>query len=134
MKRSPALLASVVFLGAAISPTPERFFRGEIMDSTCAQVGSHSTLRDLQSSHDCTVSCVQAGAKYVLYDIHGLATFRLDDQQRPERYAGQNVMVIGTYDTRTNTIHVWDIEPALYGDPMKTETTAAGVPLIGLNR
>lgn len=127
MKRSQALLASVLFIGAAISPTPERIFRGEIMDSLCAQVGSHSTLQTLNSSHDCTISCVQGGAKYVLYDSRGKATFGLDDQQTPETYAGENVVVIGSYDSRTNTIHVREIESALYGDPMETDTTAASV-------
>jgi hypothetical protein len=122
--KPPKLLvfASGVLLlsGLAIFPKADRIFPGEIMDSLCAEVGSHSTItKEIKASRDCTISCVQAGAKYVLYNEHWRAAFRLDNQQTPRAFAGEKVMVIGTYDRVTNTIHVRDIQP-MYANTVET--------------
>lgn len=109
-----ATFASVVLLlfGAAIIPTPTHVFWGEIMDSLCAQVGSHEiTSHSLTGARECTLGCVESGAKFVLYNGHRRATFQLDDQRKPRAFAGEEVMVMGTYDSHTNTIHVIDIQP-----------------------
>jgi hypothetical protein len=38
--------------------------------------------------------------------------YQLDDQKKPESFAGQKVTVTGTYDASTMTIHVTKIEAA----------------------
>lgn len=49
-----------------------RTFTGEIMDSSCAKMGSHEMMeKEHKVAHDakaCTLGCVKMGAKFVLYD------------------------------------------------------------------
>ena len=91
-------------------------FNGEIMDSACAKMGSHAMMeKEHKMAHDakaCTMGCVKAGAKYVLYDAATKKVYALDDQTRPEAFAGQKVKVNGTLDSSTDTIHVAGITGA----------------------
>jgi hypothetical protein len=104
---------SMIFgLALAIVPNRDRSFRGEIMDSFCADMGSHETIRNnIKSARDCTISCVKLGARYELYSPTINKTYRLDDQRTPALFAGEKVRVTGTYDDETNTIHVYTIQP-----------------------
>jgi len=110
--RGAALASIVVFgLGFAILPTPTRIFWGEITDSLCAQVGSHQTKsKSLQTARECTIGCVEAGAQYVLYNARSHRIYRLDDQGKPRQFAGERVVVLGTWDANTNSIHVMEIQ------------------------
>ena len=110
-------ITSTLMLLTIIVPSGERVFRGEIMDSLCAETGSHNVITKLaESAKECTNGCVSSGATYVLYG-HGMGSafnhaFKLDDQRKPIRFAGEKVVVIGTYDKETNTIHVRSIQGA----------------------
>lgn len=85
-------------------------FTGEIMDSGCAQMGSHAKMMKahstIKSAKECTLGCVKAGAKFVLYNPATKTVYQLDDQTKPEAFAGEKVRVTGTYDKATKTIHV----------------------------
>jgi hypothetical protein len=115
MKRSQigVVVFSMMFgLSVAVIPNRDQPFRGEIMDSFCAGVGSHETItNNFKSARDCTISCVKFGAKYVLYSSSRNKAYRLDNQQTPALFAGEKVQVTGTYDDETNTIHVKTIRP-----------------------
>ena len=50
------------------------------------------------------------GALFVLYD--GKAAYTLSDQKTPEKFAGKKVMITGTLDAKTKTIHVDSIVAA----------------------
>ncbi|MBS1867921.1 MAG: hypothetical protein JSS69_18580, partial [Acidobacteria bacterium] len=39
-------------------------------------------------------------------------TYQLDDQTKPEEFAGKKVKVVGTLDKATSTIHVTSIKAA----------------------
>ena len=52
------------------------------------------------------------GGKFVLYDPDTKTTYQLDDQKKPEQFAGEKVKVTGKYDSATKTIHVTDIKSA----------------------
>ena len=81
------------------------------MDSLCAQEGSHEiTARSIKTLRECTIDCVEGGAKYVLYNERLRGAFQLDNQQKPRNFAGERVLVVGTYDRLTNTIHVREIQ------------------------
>ncbi len=86
------------------------------MDSMCASMGSHSpggyTATHTHTPKDCTLACVKAGSKFVLYNTAHKATLQLDNQAKARPFAGENVRVIGTYDRATKTIHVAKIEAA----------------------
>jgi hypothetical protein len=99
-------LSSAVAFGAS--------FTGEIMDSSCAKMGSHEMMeKEHKMAHDakaCTLGGVKMGAKFVLCDAATKSVHAaLDDQKKPEAFAGQKVKVNGKLDSATNTIHVENI-------------------------
>ena len=111
-KISMCLALAAMFVGAnyAQSKPASRSFTGEIMDSSCAKTGKHNPA--MGTSKECTLGCVKAGGKFVLYNDATKATYQLDDQKKPEAFAGDKVKVTGTYDAKTKTIHVTDIAAA----------------------
>jgi hypothetical protein len=90
---------------AALTAAPARQkFTGVITDSMCPD-GDHSQMRMGPTDAECTKACVEAhGALYVLYD--GTRSWTLSDQTTPEKFAGKKVVVTGTPDVKTSTIHV----------------------------
>ena len=104
------LIFSLLILVALAPAQGKRNFTGAITDSMCA-TADHSRMRMGPTDAECTVACVLAhGAKYVLYD--GKEVYTLSDQRTPEKFAGQNVTVLGTLDTKTKTIQVDSITVA----------------------
>jgi Protein of unknown function (DUF5818) len=53
-----------------------------------------------------------SGGKYVLYDSSTKTVYELDDQKKPERFAGEKVTVTGNLDLASKTIHVANIKAA----------------------
>ncbi len=117
-------VATMMLFGASFTLAKDRTFTGEVFDSQCAKMGSHemmvkkempdkaSMANDPMVRAMCTKNCVKMGGKYVLYDAAKKAVYELDDQQKPEQFAGQKVKITGTYDKATKTIHVTNIEAA----------------------
>lgn len=66
----------------------------------------------MKTAKACTLGCVKAGAQYVLYDSATKTTYQLDDQKKPEQFAGQEVTVTGNLDPADGTIHVANIKSA----------------------
>jgi hypothetical protein len=60
----------------------------------------------------CTAKCTKAGSKYVLYSAAIKKVCALDDQTKPEQFAGHRVKVTGTLDQATETIHITNIVPS----------------------
>ena len=86
-------------------------FTGEITDSLCAE-GHH--LDVIKSAKNCILTCVKAdGAQFVLYNSETRRMYLLDDQLRPEPFAGQEVIVTGSFDKEANAIHVTNIRPKI---------------------
>jgi hypothetical protein len=86
-------------------------FTGEITDSFCAQ-GHHIGI--IKNRRNCILTCVKFdGAQFVLYNSESKLVYKLDDQQKPETYAGQEVTVTGTYDKDAKAIHVINIRPKI---------------------
>jgi len=87
-------------------------FTGQITDSYCAEDGHH--LKMIKGERNCVLTCVRFdGAEFVLYNPVTKRIFKLDDQQKPEAFAGQEVTVTGTYDKDAKAIHVIDIKPKI---------------------
>jgi hypothetical protein len=55
----------------------------------------------------------KSGGKYVLQDPASKVAFSLDDQKTAKKYDGKTVVVTGSLDTASNTIHVQKIEAAV---------------------
>jgi hypothetical protein len=122
MRKSVLSLAAVAVLSTLSLAAPKsQTFTGEIMDSQCSAMGSHAQMLKKEGKADmdpndpmakqmCTQGCVKMGGKYVLYDAASKAVYQLDDQKKPEQFAGEKVKVKGTLDKETNTIHVTGIQ------------------------
>jgi hypothetical protein len=111
--RKSALFGALIAMGALGSLAQAKDFAGEIMDSSCAKMGSHAQMEKEHGMADakaCTQGCVKNGAKYVLF-MNGKA-YDLDDQTKPADFAGQKVKVSGKLDSKTKTIHVDNIAGA----------------------
>src|ERR1051325_10616561 len=99
-------------LAATAAPQRTQKFAGVVTDSECSNA-DHSHKRMGPTDAECVKACVEEhGASYVLYD--GKTTYALSDQKTPERFAGRKVIVTGTLDPKTKTIHVASISR---GDP-----------------
>ena len=107
------LVASFMLFVVSFAAAKDKAFTGEIMDSQCAKMGSHDMMmkkEGIKTVKECTMGCVKMGGKYVLYNSATKTVYQLDDQTKPEQFAGEKVKVTGTMDKATKTIHVTDIQ------------------------
>lgn len=115
MKKFALKLGAFLFVASlAIAAPRAKTFTGEIMDNMCAAAGSHKGMEDMfhigDDAKKCTLECVVKGGKFVLYDAETKTIYLLDDRQKPKEFAGRKVKVTGTYNSKTETIHVERIE------------------------
>ena len=107
MKKLALLFAATLMLvGIGFGAQKSMTYTGEIMDSHCAAMGDHGG----KDAKTCTLGCVKGGSSFVLYDASKKAVYQLDDQMKPQAFAGQKVKVTGTLDQATKTIHVTNIQ------------------------
>jgi hypothetical protein len=119
MKRSVLSLTVALFLAVAVAQAAapkaqndqntSKTFSGEIMDSACAQMGSHAQMEQKEgtkNARDCTLACLKNGSTLVLYNPRTKMTYQLSDQDKAKMYAGDWVHVKGTYDESSKTITV----------------------------
>ena len=114
MKTLALGVLAFLFVASVATAAPEgKSYSGEIMDSQCAQMGSHDAMMKSMSAanaKDCTEQCVKMGGKYVLFDAAHKTTYQLDDQKKPAKFAGQKVTVTGSLNGKI--LHVEKIAPA----------------------
>jgi len=113
MKKLVLSIAAVLLLAPGFAAAAT--FSGEIMDSQCAKGGGHESMFKKEGTNDpkvCTLACVKAGGKFVLFDDATKTYHMLDNQTKPQPFAGQKVDVTGTLNKASNTIHVTDIKAA----------------------
>ena len=115
-KLAIGLSGSLALLAVSLAAQQGQTFTGEIMDSQCAMMGSHEKMVQkerigTEDKKQCTLACIKMGGKFVLYNAANKTVYQLDDQKKPEPFAGANVSVTGTLDRTNNTIHVTDIKP-----------------------
>lgn len=97
-------------------------FHGEVMDSVCAQSGTHAPMmqsKGITDSRDCVAECLKDGGKLVLLDAATGSVYELDadgpvfDQDRLLEFAGEKVRIVGSLDQNANRIwHIQSIERA----------------------
>jgi hypothetical protein len=124
MKKASTILAgswllTVVLLAHAGDEKP-RTFHGQIADTQCA-LNVHSLTRShaemLKSKAtggtpgSCATYCVRyLGGDFVLSSKGEV--YRLTDQVKARSFAGHQVKIMGTLNSKTKTIHVVEIESA----------------------
>lgn len=107
----PALALALTSLALAQTKS----LSGEIMDAPCAQMGSHEQMmksENAKNARECTLACAKTQGDLVLYDAANKQVYKLDDQAKARRFAGQKVTVTGDYDDSQKTIHVQSIASA----------------------
>lgn len=111
MRRFPIVIAGSLLLTTMMFALPKpKTFSGEIMDDQCGEMGQHGVVAPpFKDARECTIDCVRLGGKYVLFDPVTRVPYGLDDQRRPEAFAGAKVEVTGTLDKMTRTIRVIEI-------------------------
>jgi hypothetical protein len=112
MRFPTTIAASLLLVVGTIVIPKQRTFSGEIMDSQCGGMGLHGIVNPLKPAKECTIDCVGLGGRYVLYDAGVQMSYGLDDQRKPEAFAGERVEVTGTVDNLAHVIHVIDIRSA----------------------
>jgi hypothetical protein len=115
MKTRALGLVVTLLMFASVGFAANKTYTGEIMDSACAALGSHEAMmksNPKMTAKDCTLACVQHGSKFVLFNAATKTVYQLDDQKKPEQFAGAKVAVTGTLDESTKTIHVAKVKAA----------------------
>jgi len=115
-----AVVVYVAMLAASsFAAQKQQTITGEVMDSSCAKMGSHEMMEkqhnmpaSAASDKACTTACIKAGAKLVLYDSATKTSYEIDDQKKAEQFAGEKVKVTGTVDTANSSIHIAKIAKA----------------------
>ncbi len=120
--KSPAefpgcLFVALLLAAIAHGGTQRSSFLGEISDSQCA-MNVHSLSRSHEEmikkgtlgtdAASCAKACVRRGGEWVLRS--GDDVYHLLYQAGVEQFAGQKVKVVGTLDSKTNTIDNYHIE------------------------
>ena len=106
-------MTACILLAPGFAAAKDTTFSGEIMDSPCAKGGGHESMFKKEGTNDpkaCTEACVKMGGKYVLFNGKSKTYYQLDDQNKPQPFAGEKVQITGTLDKATRTIHVTDIK------------------------
>jgi ATP-dependent protease HslVU (ClpYQ) peptidase subunit len=112
MKQSLFITVLCVATGLGMARAEDRTFNGEIMDSQCAQMGSHDKMmksEGAKNAKECAIACVKSGGKYALYDSAAKRAYQLNNQKKARDYAGQKVTITGTYDSSSDSIQVKNI-------------------------
>lgn len=116
-------IAALIMLSPGLASAQTKTFTGDIMDNGCASLGTHTQMEKMnklpvssaltgKDARTCTLACVKAGGKYVLYNPATKTIYQLDNQKKPATFAGEKVHVTGTYNSSTHTIHVESINKA----------------------
>jgi hypothetical protein len=100
--------------GFGTARAADKTFSGEIMDSQCADMGSHDGMmkgEHASNAKECAIACVKKGGTYALYDPTAKKAYRLDNQKKAAQFAGQKVTVTGKLDSAGEVIQVGSIQP-----------------------
>jgi hypothetical protein len=99
----------LTFMFAALAAAAQSdTFTGVITDTMC---GARHEMMKNQPDDQCVKMCTKGEAGFALFD--GKNVIKLSDQKTPAKFAAQKVKVTGTLDSKTNTIKVTSIEPAV---------------------
>lgn len=101
MKQSLFIAALCILAGFSVARAADKTFTGEIMDSQCADMGTHADMmkgENASDAKDCAIKCVKKGGKYALYDAGAKKAYALDNQKKAAAFAGQKVTVTGKID------------------------------------
>jgi hypothetical protein len=100
----------VLFSALSVFAQGEQVFKGDIC---LGPEGRTPIVENGQSRLPCTIPHPKRGAKYILFNSETKATYQLEGHGKAKAYAGRTVVVVGTLDQSTGTIHVDEIYRAV---------------------
>jgi hypothetical protein len=111
MKRMIIGVAACVFFSAlSVAAQGEQIFKGRIC---LGPDGRTSITQNGQTGLPCSIARPKRGAKYVLLNSENKITYYLEGHPNPKAFAGKDMVIIGTLDNATGTIHIDDMFSAL---------------------
>jgi hypothetical protein len=120
MKRSEIVAAGFVLLLSSVlfAEDAPRTFQGEIGDSQCALnvhslTRSHKEMLKSKAMGGDAAACANYCTKYLggnFVLVVKSDVYHLDDQSRAQAFAGMQVKITGTLDSKSNTIRILRIE------------------------
>jgi hypothetical protein len=111
MKKAAVCAVACVFFGAAsLCAQGEQIFKGTVC---LGPEGRTPIIKDGQSMLPCTIKHPKMGSKYILFNSDSKISYKLDGHPKPKAFAGHDVVIIGTLDLDTGTIHIDDMFTAL---------------------
>jgi hypothetical protein len=102
--------ACLLFGAMSLFAQGEQVFKGDIC---LGPEGRTPVVENGQARLPCTVAHPKRGAKYILFNPENKVTYQLDGHNKAKAYAGITVVVIGTLDQSTGTIHIDEIYRAV---------------------
>src|SRR6266852_1989209 len=111
MKRICFFIGLIFTLTTLTSLAAERTWTGKISDSMCG--ASHKAMEHggkKTNDHDCTVTCVKGGAKYVFVSQGKVFDIANQDFAGLEEHAGHTVKLTGDLQADKKTIKASKIE------------------------
>jgi len=108
-KTTLGLTACLLLSAVSVFAQGEQVFKGDIC---LGPEGRTPIVENGQSRLPCTIPHPKRGAKYILFNPDNKVTYQLDGH-KPKAYAGRTVVVLGTLDRSTGTIHVDEIYRAV---------------------
>jgi hypothetical protein len=104
-------VAAYLFLGAlSLSAQGQQLFKGDIC---LGPEGRTPIVENGESKLPCLIAHPKRGAKYILFNPENKITYHLDNREKAEAFAGNNVFVSGILDEKTSTIHIIEVIRAL---------------------
>ena len=107
------VVLAVVIVGLAfydVRRSGPTVFNGEVMDSRCAEMGSHDAVMKMQGFQtplQCALFCAHYAnplSVWVLYDPESKNIYQLSDQGKVQPFAAEKVAISGSYDEASKTI------------------------------
>jgi hypothetical protein len=109
-KNAVGVVACVLFGALSLCAQAEQVFKGEVC---LAPEGRTPIVKDGQSMLPCTIKHPKMGSKYILFNSDNKISYKLDGHPKPKAFAGHDVVIVGTLDPATSTIHIDDMFASL---------------------
>ena len=98
--------ACLLFSAMSLFAQGEQVFKGQVC---LGPEGRTPVMRDGHAALPCTIKHPKRGAKYVLFNPETNVSYPLDGRLNSKTFAGRNVVILGTLDPTTGTIHIDDL-------------------------
>jgi hypothetical protein len=112
MKRLLSIVALLGLSGLGINLSAQQTQSAPTQPSSMTQQQQTDATSPQQSARSFQGKIAKSGDQLVLQENSTQTAYKLDDQAKAKQFEGQDVKVMATVDSSTNTLHVVDITPS----------------------